>query len=91
MMVRPRVPLDGSSERLFLRLQFGRRLTSMRGRSDVLRFLEPYAPHYRIFNLCPLYEHQAQRRRMMVRPRVPLDGSSERLFLRLQFAVEVSG
>ena len=33
--------------------------------------------------------HQAQRRRMMVRPWVPLDGSSERLFLRLQFAVEV--
>jgi phosphatidylinositol-3,4,5-trisphosphate 3-phosphatase/dual-specificity protein phosphatase PTEN len=29
----------------------------MRGRSDVLRFLEPYAPHYRIFNLCPLYEN----------------------------------
>ncbi|GAA6025729.1 hypothetical protein JCM11491_000708 [Sporobolomyces phaffii] len=26
-------------------------------RSDVLRFLEPYAPHYRIFNLCPLYEN----------------------------------
>ncbi|GAA5853140.1 hypothetical protein JCM8547_000215 [Rhodosporidiobolus lusitaniae] len=27
-------------------------------RSDVLRFLEPYAPHYRIFNLCPRYENQ---------------------------------
>ncbi|GAA5899962.1 putative phosphatidylinositol-3,4,5-trisphosphate 3-phosphatase [Sporobolomyces salmoneus] len=26
-------------------------------RSDVLKFLEPYAPHYRIFNLCPLYEN----------------------------------
>uniref|UniRef100_A0A0K3CLI7 BY PROTMAP: gi/647394322/emb/CDR35551.1/ RHTO0S01e01838g1_1 [Rhodosporidium toruloides] n=1 Tax=Rhodotorula toruloides TaxID=5286 RepID=A0A0K3CLI7_RHOTO len=26
-------------------------------RSDVIRFLEPYAPHYRIFNLCPLYEN----------------------------------
>ncbi|GAA5984463.1 hypothetical protein JCM10908_003357 [Rhodotorula pacifica] len=26
-------------------------------RSDVLRFLEPYAPRYRIFNLCPLYEN----------------------------------
>lgn len=25
--------------------------------SDVKRFLEPYAPHYRIFNLCPLYEN----------------------------------
>lgn len=23
----------------------------------MLRFLEPYAPHYRIFNLCPLYEN----------------------------------
>ncbi|GAA5846662.1 hypothetical protein JCM3766R1_005800 [Sporobolomyces carnicolor] len=26
-------------------------------RSDVLKFLEPFAPHYRIFNLCPLYEN----------------------------------
>ncbi|GAA5942617.1 putative phosphatidylinositol-3,4,5-trisphosphate 3-phosphatase [Sporobolomyces koalae] len=26
-------------------------------RSDVLKFLEPHAPHYRIFNLCPLYEN----------------------------------
>ncbi|GAA5886065.1 hypothetical protein JCM3774_005716, partial [Rhodotorula dairenensis] len=26
-------------------------------RSDVLKFLEPYAPRYRIFNLCPLYEN----------------------------------
>ncbi|GAA6012785.1 hypothetical protein JCM10207_005359 [Rhodosporidiobolus poonsookiae] len=26
-------------------------------RSDVLRFLEPYAPHYKIFNLCPLSEN----------------------------------
>ncbi|GAA5827034.1 hypothetical protein JCM5353_001844 [Sporobolomyces roseus] len=26
-------------------------------RSDVLRFLEPYAPHYKIYNLCPLYEN----------------------------------
>ncbi|GAA5986016.1 hypothetical protein JCM11641_004902 [Rhodosporidiobolus odoratus] len=26
-------------------------------RSDVLRFLEPFAPHYKIFNLCPLYEN----------------------------------
>ena len=31
--------------------------SSIRCRSDVLRFLEPYAPHYRIFNLCPLYEN----------------------------------
>lgn len=23
----------------------------------MIRFLEPYAPHYRIFNLCPLYEN----------------------------------
>ncbi|BGP27258.1 phosphatidylinositol-3,4,5-trisphosphate 3-phosphatase [Rhodotorula toruloides] len=26
-------------------------------RSDVIRFLQPYAPRYRIFNLCPLYEN----------------------------------
>ncbi|GAA6044024.1 hypothetical protein JCM8097_004307 [Rhodosporidiobolus ruineniae] len=26
-------------------------------RADVLRFLEPFAPHYRIFNLCPAYEN----------------------------------
>ncbi|GAA5900106.1 hypothetical protein JCM6882_002614 [Rhodosporidiobolus microsporus] len=26
-------------------------------RSDVLRFLEPFAPHFRIFNLCPIYEN----------------------------------
>lgn len=23
----------------------------------MLKFLEPFAPHYRIFNLCPLYEN----------------------------------
>lgn len=34
--------------------------------------------------------HQAQRRRMMVRPRVPLYGSSEGLFLCFEFSVEVA-